>query len=66
MSPRLDREKRVLSLQIGNLLETQRARHVYTHHFLCSDSDGLGELHHGGLVVYKGALRFRRCSFINL
>lgn len=40
--------------------------HWCTHHLLCSDSDGLGELHHGGLVIYEGALRFRRRSFIHL
>lgn len=36
------------------------------HHFLCSDGNGFWELHHGGLVVHKRALRFRGCSFVHL
>jgi len=47
-------------------LKTEKRSWKTAHHLLSSDGDGLGELHHGGLVVHKRAFGFRRRSFIQL
>lgn len=56
-----------VTVESGDLRENvKRCGISVTDHLLRCDSDGLGELHHRGLVVYKGAFGFWRRSFIHL